>query len=53
MMTTHAARWARTQGATHMAVLCTKANEGANALYTSLGLEVVGQYHYRFLKGAT
>ena len=49
MMTTHAARWAREEGATHMAVLCTKANAGANALYASLGLEVVGQYHYRTL----
>ena len=53
MMTLHAARWAHTQGATHMAVLCTQANTGANALYASLGLEVVGQYHYRLLKGAT
>ncbi|MEL6647192.1 MAG: GNAT family N-acetyltransferase [Pseudomonadota bacterium] len=53
MMTIHAARWAHGQGSTHMAVLCTKANTGANALYASLGLEVVGQYHYRFLKGAT
>lgn len=53
MMTTHAARWASQHGATHMAVLCTKANEGANALYASLGLEVVGEYHYRMLKEAT
>lgn len=51
MITTQAARWARTQGATHMAVLCTTANAGANALYASLGLEVVGQYHYRYLQG--
>ena len=51
MMTTHAARWAREHGATHMAVLCTKANRGANALYASLGLEVVGEYHYRMLLG--
>ncbi len=51
MMTEQAARWAREKGATHMAVLCTKANTGANALYTSLGLEVVGQYHYRIQKG--
>lgn len=49
MMTKHAARWASGQGATHMAVLCTKANTGANALYASLGLEVVGEYHYRVL----
>ncbi len=51
MMTEHAARWARGAGATHMAVLCTKANTGANALYASMGLKVVGEYHYRHLKG--
>ncbi|MEO0371581.1 MAG: GNAT family N-acetyltransferase, partial [Pseudomonadota bacterium] len=51
MMTEHAARWARAAGATHMAVLCTKANDGANALYASMGLQVVGEYHYRHLKG--
>jgi GNAT superfamily N-acetyltransferase len=42
-----AAFWAQAQGGTHMAVLCTKANAGANGLYASLGMEVVGQYHYR------
>ncbi|MEM6587692.1 MAG: GNAT family N-acetyltransferase [Pseudomonadota bacterium] len=51
MMTEHAARWARGAGAKHMAVLCTKANAGANALYASMGLKVVGEYHYRHLKG--
>ena len=42
-----AAFWAAENGAEHMSVLCTQANAGANALYTSLGMEVVGQYHYR------
>ncbi len=42
-----AAFWAQAEGGTHMAVLCTKANAGANGLYASLGMEVVGQYHYR------
>ena len=42
-----AAVWAQDHGATHMAVLCTRANDGANGLYASLGMEVVGQYHYR------
>lgn len=51
MMTDHAVRWARDAGATHMAVLCTKANTAANALYASMGLTVVGEYHYRHRKG--
>ncbi|MGC1495308.1 MAG: GNAT family N-acetyltransferase [Sulfitobacter sp.] len=42
-----AAFWGQAQGATHMAVLCVAANKGANALYHSLGFEVVGGYHYR------
>lgn len=42
-----AAFWAQAQGGTHMAVLCTQANAAANGLYASLGMEVVGQYHYR------
>lgn len=46
-LTRHAARWALAHGATHLAVLCTQANTGANALYTSLGMALVGQYHYR------
>lgn len=42
-----AAFWARDNGATHMSLLVTKANIGANALYASLGMTIVGQYHYR------
>jgi GNAT superfamily N-acetyltransferase len=42
-----AAEWARTQGATRIAVLVTQANTGAQALYASLGFEPVGLYHYR------
>jgi len=45
-----AARWARDNGADRIAALCTRANTGANALYSSLGLGVVGQYHYRMAK---
>jgi len=41
--------WATTQGATQMSVLCTQANAAGTALYTSLGMRVVGQYHYRIL----
>jgi GNAT superfamily N-acetyltransferase len=42
-----AAFWALGHGATHLAVVCTQANTGANALYASLGMALVGQYHYR------
>ena len=42
-----AAFWAREQGAVRLNVACTKANEGANALYRSIGMQVVGEYHYR------
>ncbi|MFZ7093471.1 GNAT family N-acetyltransferase [Primorskyibacter sp. 2E233] len=39
--------WAVANGAPWLALAVTKANTGANALYASLGMEVVGQYHYR------
>ena len=42
-----AAEWAKGHGANRFAVLVTRANAPANALYASLGMEVVGQYHYR------
>ncbi len=41
--------WARAQGAEWLALVVTRANAGANALYASLGMTVVGQYHYRIL----
>lgn len=43
-----AAFWAAEQGAHTFSVICTTENTGANALYTSLGMDVVGHYHYRF-----
>ena len=46
-MMRRAAMWAQAQGATHMAVLCTKANAPANRLYQGLGFAHVGDYHYR------
>lgn len=46
-----AAFWGAEQGAQTLAVLCTKANAGANALYTSLGMAQVGSYHYRIKEG--
>ncbi|WP_299966193.1 GNAT family N-acetyltransferase [uncultured Roseobacter sp.] len=42
-----AAFWAAKQGAAEMMVLCTRANAAALALYSSLGFEEVGHYHYR------
>ena len=39
--------WAQAQGATQVAVLCTKANAAANRLYQGLGFDLVGHYHYR------
>lgn len=42
-----AAGWAQDSGAATLALLVTEANVGARALYASLGMVVVGQYHYR------
>lgn len=42
-----AAFWGQEQGASHLAVLCVKQNEGANALYRALGFAPAGGYHYR------
>ncbi len=48
-----ARKWALAQGATHLALVVTRANEGAQALYSSLGMARVGQYHYRMKSGET
>ena len=42
-----AAVWARNQGATQFATLTVRENAPARALFASLGLSAVGQYHYR------
>lgn len=42
-----AAIWAQQNGANDLSVVVTEANSAARALYTSLGMEVVGHYHYR------
>lgn len=42
-----AAKWAQDHGAVELFLAVTKANEAANALYASLGMRIVGQYHYR------
>lgn len=44
-----AAHWAQDQGATHLTLAVTRANKRANSLYTSLGMTVVGHYHYRIM----
>lgn len=46
-MMVQAALWAEAQGAAHLAVLCTTANAGANALYAGMGFCRAGTYHYR------
>ncbi|MEJ6405050.1 GNAT family N-acetyltransferase [Yoonia sp. 2307UL14-13] len=47
---THAAAfWALDQGAKFLTLVTTKENTAANALYTSLGMTIVGEYHYRSL----
>lgn len=42
-----AAVWAKAEGATDLALAVTTANVPARALYASIGMQVVGQYHYR------
>ena len=42
-----AAIWARDHGAETLTLLVTERNTAARALYASLNMQVVGQYHYR------
>ncbi|MFM7442498.1 MAG: GNAT family N-acetyltransferase [Tabrizicola sp.] len=42
-----AANWAASQGASRLSLVVTRQNAAARALYARLGMEVVGQYHYR------
>ncbi|MEP2783091.1 MAG: GNAT family N-acetyltransferase [Pseudoruegeria sp.] len=42
-----AATWAATQGAKTITLVTTRNNLPANRLYSSLGLKIVGEYHYR------
>ncbi|SHJ45670.1 Acetyltransferase (GNAT) family protein [Shimia gijangensis] len=44
-----AAFWTLDNGGDTLTVICTSANTAANSLYSSLGMFVVGQYHYRIL----
>ncbi|NVO26381.1 GNAT family N-acetyltransferase [Donghicola sp. C2-DW-16] len=47
-----AGRWAAAQGARELTLLVTRRNVPANALYSSLGMQVVGDYHYRIKDSA-
>lgn len=42
-----AANWAAEAGATRLSLVVTRQNAAARALYARLGMEVVGEYHYR------
>lgn len=42
-----AAQWARSEGAEWLSLVVVRQNAGAIALYASLNMGVVGQYHYR------
>lgn len=42
-----AANWAAGQGANRLSLVVTRQNAAARALYARLGMEVVGEYHYR------
>lgn len=46
-LTRAAAFWAQDNGADYLTLVTTQVNDAANALYTSLGMAHVGQYHYR------
>ncbi len=52
-MMRQAAFWARRNGATHLALAVTEANQAANALYAGLGLTRAGGYHYRIKQRET
>ena len=47
-----AGKWAQDVGAAWIATLCLRHNSAANELYASLGMTVVGSYHYRAKKPA-
>ncbi|MDF0600636.1 GNAT family N-acetyltransferase [Psychromarinibacter sp. C21-152] len=42
-----AAHWAQDRGADTLSLAVTRANDAANRLYSSIGMQVVGYYHYR------
>ena len=42
--------WAHQLGAESVIVLCPKKNQSANNFYKSLGMHLIGEYHYRLFK---
>jgi len=46
-MLRHAAQWAQDQGAEVFSLVTTSENLPSNALYTSMNMSIVGEYHYR------
>lgn len=46
-MMTAAANWCVDQGISHLTLICLTQNTAATALYASMGMQVVGHYHYR------
>jgi GNAT superfamily N-acetyltransferase len=46
------ANWAQDLGASHLSLVVTERNQAARPLYASLGLQVVGHYHYRIREPA-
>ncbi len=42
-----AANWAATEGAAQLSLVVTARNTAARALYARIGMQAVGQYHYR------
>ena len=46
-MMAEAARWAAAEGAHSLALVVTRRNDAANALYRAIGMEATCFYHYR------
>ena len=41
------AQWAKDRGSSYITLQVTEQNKGARSLYSNLGMEVIGSYHYR------
>lgn len=49
MLMQAAANWAADQGAEVISLIVTQGNHAANPLYASMGMSLIGHYHYRIL----
>ncbi len=49
MLLRAAAHWAREEGAEVISLIVTQGNHAANPLYASMGMNLIGHYHYRIL----